>query len=587
MELELEIDPEAVAEIPGLRPLAAARDGRARGQAVKVVWHDSPDHALLGQGLTVAERRGTWRLERVTPSRETWLPGQPPPVVEEAGERRFKSVDVPPTLTPVAAFEGRRTVSVHRLAAPPATPADSTGCTGSPSSAATSQAATAAVTLTVERGVLRAVAAEQPVARMTLSGEDHAVHAAAMMIAGAVPASIPCASLAAQAFALATGGVPAPRHLGAPVLPHPGLSVDGALAHILGHLTDVVLHFAPVAALPGPNGRQGHGQGEKNPVEASPADTGQPEPAVRDAGQARADPAAEAPDARRTEAVHQMRVAVRRALSAASIFRDALPAGTLDPVRDGLKALGARLGQTRDWDVFVGETAPMVTQAMAPDERLDRLVAAAARRQRDCRKALADYLASPAFRALGIELAWFAAATFWHAGGTPPGADRSGAHPSRGDPPPDAPAHRREAEPGDKPAEPRLARDFAPRVLQHRWKKLLAAGKRIEELDVPSLHNVRLRAKRARYSAEMFAVLYEGKSAQRFIRRLSVLQQRLGVLNDGAVAAHLLHELGGASGRHAYAVGVVTGFTAARAGKMRPRIVRAFEKFRRQSSYWD
>jgi len=105
-------------------------------------------------------------------------------------------------------------------------------------------------------------------------------------------------------------------------------------------------------------------------------------------------------------------------------------------------------------------------------------------------------------------------------------------------------------------------------------------------LDVASLHRVRLRAKRARYAAEMFALPHNSKAAQRFIHRLSILQQRLGVLNDGAVAAHLLQQLGGPSGRHAYAVGVVVGFTASRAGRIHPRIVRAFERFRRQPTYW-
>jgi len=127
---------------------------------------------------------------------------------------------------------------------------------------------------------------------------------------------------------------------------------------------------------------------------------------------------------------------------------------------------------------------------------------------------------------------------------------------------------------------------FSAEVLQHRWKKLVGAGKRMETLDIPALHGVRLRAKRTRYAAEMFATLYRGKPAHRFIRRLSRLQQRLGVLNDGAVATHLLEDLGGARGRHAYAVGVVAGFLAARAGKIRPRIILAFDRFRRQPAYW-
>lgn len=588
MQLELEIDPDAVADVIGLRPLATSRDGRSRSQAVKIVWYDSPDHTLLSQGLTVSEQRGIWRLERVLPSQETWLPGQPPPVLKEAEDRNLLSTDMPATLTPVAAFEGRRTLSTHRFAIPPALPPHATGRHADTALVTASQAA--AVTLTVERGVLRSVTAEQPVARLTLSGEDHAVHAAALMIAGAVSVSVPRASLAAHAFARAIGGVPAPRRLGAPVLPNADMALADALAHILGHLTDVVLHYAPVAARPeakhhrssGPNGNGvaekgsgGNGAGSKSLRQHGPGETELVEQGL----------AADASDARRTEAVHQMRVAVRRALSAMSIFRDALPEGTLDPLRDGLKVLGARLGQTRDWDVFISETAPMVTQPLMADERLDRLIAAATRRQRECRNALADYLTSPPFRSLAIDLAWFAAASFWRANAHLSLGAHSTADPAPGDQSTEVPDQRPDSE-VTKPGEPLFVRDFAPGVLQNRWKKLASAGKRIEELNVPSLHDVRLRAKRARYCAEMFAVLYQGKSVHRFIRRLSVLQQQLGVLNDGAVAAQLLQQLGGPSNRHAYAVGVVIGFNAARAQKIRPRIVRAFDKFRRQPSYW-
>jgi triphosphatase len=242
-----------------------------------------------------------------------------------------------------------------------------------------------------------------------------------------------------------------------------------------------------------------------------------------------------------------------------SIFRPAVAEGDLDLANALLKDLGARLGPTRDWDVFADETAPFVLAAMPGDERLERLIAAAGRKRSECRKALAAYLAGSEFRQLGLTLAWFAAARFWH----PP-----------------------EADPAEQVEPSASLMDFAGQVLQHRWKKLISAGKGIDELDVPSLHGVRLRAKRARYAAEMFATLHQGKASHRFIRRLSVLQQRLGVLNDGAVATHLLAELGGPGGRHAYATGLVVGFLAARAAKIRPSINRAFERFRRQPTYW-
>jgi triphosphatase len=486
MELEFAAHAETVAGLSRLKTLTACRDGRPRTQSVKIVWHDSPEHALLADGLTLTEQRGVRRLERLFPGAATWLPAQPVPIVAEAPDEAM----LPSPLAPVAAFEGRQTTSVHRFGAQP-------------------------VVVTVAKGILRAVTAEQPVARIWLSGEEQAVHAAAVLIGGSVPIAVPLTSLAAEGIALATGRPATPRHTGAPALPAEPLSVTDALMHILGHLIDVILANAPIAV---------------------------------------------SLDGEGPEAVHQMRVAVRRARSALSIFGAAVPAGVLDMIGAHLKELGSRLGPTRDWDVFAEETAPAIQQALPNDERLERLIAAGSRRRRGCQQALASYLGSSAFRMLGIELAWFAAARFWHAGP--------------------------EAASGEATNPPPSLVDFAGSVLQHRWRKLLSSGKRIEELDVPALHGVRLRAKRARYAAEMFSTLHRGKAPLRFIHRLSELQTRLGVLNDGAVATHLLAELGGPSGRHAYATGIVIGFLAARGAKMRPRIVRAFERFRRQPGYW-
>jgi CHAD domain-containing protein len=495
MELELVAQPATVAGLSRLKALGACREGRPRSNALKIVWHDNPQHDLLAAGQTLAEQRGVLRLERVLPNDATWLPAQPAPVIAGSPE----PATLPAPLAPLAAFEGRETTSVHRF--------------GDQS-----------VILTVAKGVLRSVTAELPAARIRLSGDEQAVRTAALLIAGAEPVEVPLTSLAADGIALATGEPALARHQGAPVLPYvspsddrsgEALTVTDALTHILGHLIDVILANAPLA--------------------------------VRN-------------DAASLEAVHQMRVAVRRARSAVSIFRAAVPEGVLEGVNASLKELGSRLGPTRDWDVFAEETVPVVQQAMPHDERLERLSAAVARRRREHQRALAAWLGSAAFRTLGIELAWFAAARFWHAI-APAAADETAP------PPPD------------------LA-DFAGTVLQHRWKKLVGAAKHIEDMDIPSLHDVRLRAKRMRYAAEMFATLHGGKLPHRFIRRLSSLQNRLGVLNDGAVATHLLAELGGPAGRHAYASGLVTGFLAARASSIRPRIVRAYGKFRRQQAYW-
>ena len=85
---------------------------------------------------------------------------------------------------------------------------------------------------------------------------------------------------------------------------------------------------------------------------------------------------------------------------------------------------------------------------------------------------------------------------------------------------------------------------------------------------------------------EIFRSADRAKATERLIRRLSRLQELLGVLNDGAVAGGLLDELGGAGGRHGYAAGLIMGFLGASAVGQRPRILRAWEKFRRTPRFW-
>lgn len=482
MEMEFATDAEAIGRLLRGRPLGASREGRVRSQAMKIVWHDSPDRALQSAGLSLADCRGVWRLERLLPGAGTWLPAQPAPVLAEA-PAPDGIPGLPSPLAPLAAFEGRRITIEHLL-------------DGS------------AVTLTLARGTLRAVTDERPAARLWLRGEAPALGAVIKVLQAEAAIAVPRATLAAEGLALAQASAPAPRRTGVPKLPPGRLTTVEALRHILGHLTDVALACAPAAA---------------GDIEAG------------------------------IEAVHQMRVAVRRARSALTVFRPALVPGALDPVREALKAIGSRLGPRRDWDVFLTETVPAIRESLPGDERLERMVAAAERQRRECGRALADYLKGPAFQALAIDLAWFV-----HTLGA------------------DAPAG---------PEAPPLA-DFANHVLARRHRKLVSAGKTMQDMDIPALHGVRLRAKQVRYAAEMFAALHPGKASERFIRRLGVLQQRLGVLNDGAVAAGLMQQLGGASGRHAYAAGIVAGFLAARSRRIRPRILRAFEKFRRQPAYW-
>jgi triphosphatase len=472
MELTLLLAPDDAARLPRLPVLKPARTGRSRGQAVRIVWHDTLDRALAADGLALAEHRGVWRLERHRPAAtDPWPPATDHRLIEEAAAPDGFTHALPEALTPVVAFEGRRTVI----------PLAIDGET---------------VAMTILDGVLRSVAAERRAARLILQGPATIVRALVLSLATTLPLSVPGQSLATEAAHLADGTKLVPRRTNAPALPRDGMSIEAAFAHIMGHLTDVMLHLAPITA---------------------DASTG-PEP------------------------VHQMRVAVRRARSALALFP---PLPDNQAVAEGLRHLGRMLGPARDWDVFMTETAPPV-EAVLPDQAgLHALLRAGERRRNAARSSLALYLTSSEFRLLGLELACMAAA--------------------------------------EPEAEPRPLIEFAAGVLQSRWKKLSNVGRSLDDLDNPGLHGMRLKAKRLRYAAEFFAPLFPDKAASRFIRRLAVLQERLGVFNDTTAAEVLLRDLSRAPG---YAAGLVLGFTASRGARARPKIASAWARFRRREPFW-
>jgi triphosphatase len=313
-----------------------------------------------------------------------------------------------------------------------------------------------------------------------------------------------------------------PAAIGAPVLPT-GMAVGAAFAAVAGHLAAVILHWAPDAL------------------------TGD-----------------------RPEPVHQMRVALRRLRSALSLFRRAVGDEPLATVRRDLKALQGALGPARDWDVFTAGTGRAVAAALPDDKPVARLLAAAERKRQDSYVALRAFLDGPEFRRLGLSLACLTAFRPWERDAPAPTAD----------------------EDGDEAAAKRAAvrdaslLDFATRALERRLEHLLAPGEDLTALTAEELHGVRIQAKRLRYAAEFFAPLYPARETRRFLRRVTAMQERLGHLNDGAVAAGLLAELGGNTGERGYAVGVVRGFVAAGMRGTRAKSDRTWRKLFRAEPFW-
>ena len=128
--------------------------------------------------------------------------------------------------------------------------------------------------------------------------------------------------------------------------------------------------------------------------------------------------------------------------------------------------------------------------------------------------------------------------------------------------------------------------DFAARALTRRLDAVIAPGADLSGLTSEALHDIRLHAKRLRYAVEFFSPLFPGGEARRFLRRMSAVQERLGLLNDGTVAAALMAELPQKGAGRAGAIGVIRGFIAAQSSGGRRKMERSWHRFLKLEPFW-
>lgn len=204
------------------------------------------------------------------------------------------------------------------------------------------------------------------------------------------------------------------------------------------------------------------------------------------------------------DALHQLRVALRRLRSAMGTFAPVVDDPQLRHLKAELKWLSRACDEARDLDVFshdnlaiVGEDAPLAPRV------------AAARAQAHAKAAVA--VASKRFRDLVLETTAWVETGAWRA------RSDGGGH--------------------------RSAREFAAKALDRRWRKVMKLGKDVKGMDDAGRHRARIAAKQLRYAAEAFAPLFADQAGRRFIKRLKALQDTLGGLNDDAVAATLVARL--------------------------------------------
>lgn len=212
------------------------------------------------------------------------------------------------------------------------------------------------------------------------------------------------------------------------------------------------------------------------------------------------------------EFVHQARVAIRRLRSAIRAWKPLLPADFVTGFDPRWRTLAAALGETRNRDVFIGETLPALAEAFPAHPEIDRLARHALRHCVTSRNN-----ARRAFKAVDYSrlLLEFTAATL--------------ALPESTEPP---------------------LKTFARRCLSKRARRVSQLAKKAHQADAAARHRLRVALKRLRYALEFFAPLFPGRRMQRYHLAATHLQDLLGQMNDLVAATQFTKEaLPGGKGR--------------------------------------
>ena len=177
------------------------------------------------------------------------------------------------------------------------------------------------------------------------------------------------------------------------------------------------------------------------------------------------------------EGIHQLRVGVRRLRALVTVFRKALAPDVHALLREELSWLQSALGPAREWDVFVLEHLAPLRRRLPEDADLAGLAKVAEARREQANLAAKAALGEARYTDLLLRLELWLMTGAW--------ASRAGGHHDPGRP----------------------VRRYAAEALNRRAAKLHKLTRKWKTLPEAELHDVRILAKKLRYTAEFFETL--------------------------------------------------------------------------------
>lgn len=272
-----------------------------------------------------------------------------------------------------------------------------------------------------------------------------------------------------------------------------------------------------------------------------------------------------------TEALHQMRIALRRLRAAMSVFANVVADSDWLNIKSGLRWVTGVLGPVRDLDVFVTEVLVPLRANNAKEPGVLNLFRDFERRRARAHKETVSTIRSARFHSLVLDTtAWI------------------------------------EVGPWTRDNDDLLQLRRGQSVLAHaseeltrRRRKLKRKGKTFKELSPLERHMLRIATKKFRYALEFFSDLFPGKTRKRrceqALSALKELQDALGGLNDIAVRERLASKVAlskrlnpGTPGTRdrAFAAGLIFGSQEAHVAGLLDTAEEAYTRLLKVKAFW-
>jgi CHAD domain-containing protein len=211
------------------------------------------------------------------------------------------------------------------------------------------------------------------------------------------------------------------------------------------------------------------------------------------------------------EALHQMRVAVRRLRAAMSVFSQIVADNKFNSLKSELKWIAAQLAPARDLDVVLHEVMKPLHKLHSDHQGLKNLEIYFTKQRSKAYQNAKKAMNSARFRTFVMEISAWIAAAQW---------EQRNNHRAR-----------RKSK--------QSIESYAAKKLFRHWKKVKKKGKKLIGQTAQENHRLRIKVKKLRYAVEFFADAFSGKMAKKRRKALSAslkqLQESLGELHDIAM----------------------------------------------------